>query len=86
MIKFAVMSTRGGVGKTTLAENLGAVLADMGIRVLLIDADIQPSLSKYFPLTHTAAFGLTRVITKQIIGRLMGRTQAQFIERRHGWA
>jgi chromosome partitioning related protein ParA len=68
MIKFAVMSTKGGVGKTTLAANLGAVLADMGMRVLLIDADIQPSLSKYFPLTHVSAHGLTRVITKQTIG------------------
>jgi hypothetical protein len=52
MIKLALVSTKGGVGKTTLAANLGALLADMGLRVLLIDADEKPSLSKYFPLRH----------------------------------
>ena len=65
MIKFAVMSTKGGVGKTTLAANLGGILADMGLRVLMIDADIQPSLSKYYELRHKAPLGLTHVITKQ---------------------
>ncbi len=45
-----IMSTKGGVGKTTLTANLGGLLADLGKRVLLIDADVQPSLSKYFPL------------------------------------
>jgi len=40
MIKFTITSTKGGVGKTTLTANLGALLADMGLRVLLIDADV----------------------------------------------
>ena len=63
MIKFTVTSTKGGVGKTTLTANLGALLADMGLRVLLIDADVQPSLSKYFPLaTPKPLAGLTEVI------------------------
>ena len=65
MIKFTVTSTKGGVGKTTLTANLGALLADMGLRVLLIDADVQPSLSKYFPLAVPAApGGLTEVIVR----------------------
>lgn len=65
MIKFTVTSTKGGVGKTTLTANLGALLADMGLRVLLIDADVQPSLSKYFPLTTTKPLaGLTEVIVR----------------------
>lgn len=63
MIKFAVASTKGGVGKTTLAANLGALMADMGLRVLLIDADIQASLSKYYPIVREAPFGLSKVIT-----------------------
>ena len=65
MIKFTVTSTKGGVGKTTLTANLGALLADMGLRVLLIDADVQPSLSKYFPLTTPKpSAGLTEVIVR----------------------
>ena len=65
MIKFTITSTKGGVGKTTLTANLGALLADMGLRVLLIDADVQPSLSKYFPLVkRTPAAGLTEVIVR----------------------
>jgi chromosome partitioning related protein ParA len=60
-----VTSTKGGVGKTTLTANLGALLADMGLRVLLIDADVQPSLSKYFPLAVAKpAAGLTEVIVR----------------------
>jgi chromosome partitioning related protein ParA len=68
MIKFTVTSTKGGVGKTTLTANLGALLADMGLRVLLIDADVQPSLSKYFPLTVAKpGAGLTEVIVRGVV-------------------
>jgi chromosome partitioning related protein ParA len=65
LIKFTVISTKGGVGKTTLTANLGALLADLGLRVLLIDSDVQPSLSKYFPIAATkSAAGLTEVIVR----------------------
>jgi len=65
MIKFTVASTKGGVGKTTLTANLGALLADMGLRVLLVDADVQPSLSKYYPLmVSQPPAGLTQVLLR----------------------
>lgn len=65
MITFTIASTKGGVGKTTLTANLGALLADMGLRVLLVDADVQPSLSKYFPLSPPQpAAGLTDVLVR----------------------
>ena len=65
MIKFTVISTKGGVGKTTLTANLGALLADMGLRVLMIDADVQPSLSKFYPLSvPKPSAGLTEVIVR----------------------
>ncbi|ASO20610.1 chromosome partitioning protein [Actinoalloteichus hoggarensis] len=44
----AVMNYKGGVGKTTLTANLGAIAASRGLRVLLIDLDPQTNLTFSF--------------------------------------
>ena len=45
MRTIAVINQKGGVGKTTTAHTLGAGLARLGMRALLVDADPQAHLT-----------------------------------------
>lgn len=60
---YGVISTKGGVGKTSFCAQFGGILADMKQRVLLVDADFQQSLSRYYRIAQTAPHGLRKLIT-----------------------
>ena len=71
----SVVSTKGGVGKTTIAANLGGLLADAGLRVLLLDLDSQPTLSSYYALSQKAVVGAYEFFALNLT------TPAQFISK-----
>ena len=48
--KIAVTYEKGGVGKTTTAVNLSAILAEKGFKVLLVDLDCQSYATSYFEM------------------------------------
>lgn len=58
----SAISTKGGVGKTTVAASLGGFAADAGKRVLMVDLDRQPTLSSYFPLSTRAPGGVFELL------------------------
>lgn len=77
MLVTSIISTKGGVGKTTIAANLGGFAADAGLRVLLIDLDIQPTLSSYYRLDAMAECGTYELIAynEREISRVISHTK-----------
>lgn len=69
MRRIAIINQKGGVGKTTTAVNLGAALARLGRRVLVIDMDPQANastnlgvdLAPGMPSTYTVLLGDNKV-------------------------
>ena len=62
----AVLSQKGGTGKTTMTRTLTDVFARLGLDVLAIDADPQGNLSDYFDTEPDAHPTLAEVLTGQV--------------------
>ena len=66
MRSVAVTNAKGGVGKSTTAINLAAALADLGRRVLLIDADPSGNATLGFFPTGTPREGLADMLLENL--------------------
>jgi chromosome partitioning protein len=58
----AILSQKGGTGKTTMVRTLADVFARLGVDALAIDADPQGNLSDYFDADHDASPTLADVL------------------------
>ena len=66
-----VASGKGGVGKSTISNNIATSIAEMGFKVGLMDADIYgPSQPKMFGLNRSKIKILDKKIQPQKIGNL----------------
>jgi len=59
MTTVAVLSQKGGVGKTTLAVNLASELARDGSDVLVVDPDPQGAASRWPAISHPPTLSLS---------------------------
>jgi chromosome partitioning protein len=62
----AILSQKGGTGKTTMARTLTDVFGRLGLDVLAVDADPQGNLSDYFDTDPDASPTLADVLQGQV--------------------
>jgi chromosome partitioning protein len=77
----SVLNLKGGVGKTTITAHLGATLSARGYRVLLLDLDLQGSLSSLFiNPTILAQRSEKRLLLQHFLTSLAERRKANLLE------
>ena len=68
-----VLSPKGGTGKSTTTANMAGYLSDQGLKVLMVDADPQQTLTSHYPFT-AADYGLNRIITEVLVEDTISKT------------
>jgi len=66
----AIANQKGGVGKTTTSINLGSCLAQMGLKILLVDSDPQGNT--------TSGLGIDRSVLKRCLYDLLIPTESGY--------
>lgn len=77
----AIANTKGGVGKSTIAGNLiWAFATQDGLRrrVLLVDADPQASVTKWFDLASEVPFDRSQLTTARVLQHQLPRLRRQY--------
>lgn len=70
MAVIAILNSKGGVGKTTVATNLAGALARLGMEVLLVDSDPQGSTIDWGMVRDKAERGNTSVAALNTLGTI----------------
>ena len=65
MRTISIMNLKGGVAKTTSADNMAYILSKRGYKVLLIDNDKQGDLSRGFKRRTTNGDGINCIMTEE---------------------
>ncbi|HEQ98202.1 MAG TPA: ParA family protein [candidate division Zixibacteria bacterium] len=78
MIRIAVMTSKGGTGKTTTAINLGHCLALSGKKVLIIDCDSQGNVAMAF--NQQPRRGLSELLLTGEVDIVKARTNLYLID------
>ena len=80
----AVLNLKGGVGKTTLTANLGVAFARTGWRVLLVDLDLQASLtSLYLPGEQIQQLSDSQRLVQNYFEKATGGGEVQHLDYVH---
>ncbi len=78
----SVVSTKGGVTKSTNVANIGAFCADHGIRTLMIDTDTQPTVSSYFHIVEQSPYGIYELFNRPDlpVSALISKTEINHLD------
>jgi chromosome partitioning protein len=64
-LTIGIGNQKGGVGKTSTTVQLGAGLAELGRRVLIIDLDVNAGATKHLGIVPNAFLGIFEVLVNQ---------------------